>query len=458
MVNPSLPTIWASTKFTEVLDIQGGTQPPKSQFIDAPKEGYIRLLQIRDFGKKPVPTYIPDTHKLKKCEKTDVLIGRYGASLGRICTGMEGAYNVALAKVLAPANIEPDFLRRYLESEVFQAPLRLLSRSAQNGFNKGDLDTFDFLLPPVAEQKVIADKLDTLLAQVENTKVRLQRIPQILKRFRQSVLSAAARGDLSKGWRRLNNDRKTSKQLRVEELAKSEKYSLGIGPFGSNLKVSDYRSTGHPLIFVRDIRSSVFGSENTKYVSTEKFQELKAHRALPGDILITKMGDPPGDVCIYPNSRPEAVITADCIKLSVDESIANTKYVMYAMQSDQFRALVLDISAGVAQQKVNLKKFRKLEIPVPSKKEQTEIVRRVEQLFAYADTIEQQVNNALARVEKLTQSILAKAFRGELTAEWRAQNPELISGDNRAQALLEKIRVERAAAKPSQRKKSRARA
>ena len=86
---------------------------------------------------------------------------------------MEGAYNVALAKVITPLSLDLGFLHAYLNSEHFQGELRLLSRSAQNGFNKGDLETFDFFLPPLAEQKVIADKLDTLLAQVENDGARL---------------------------------------------------------------------------------------------------------------------------------------------------------------------------------------------------------------------------------------------------------------------------------------------
>jgi len=75
--------------------------------------------------------------------------------------------------------------------------------------------------------------------------------------------------------------------------------------------------------------------------------------------------------------------------------------------------------------------------------EQSEIVRRVEQLFTYADQIEQRVKDAQARVNHLTQAILAKAFRGELTADWRTQNPDLISGENSAVALLAKIKAER---------------
>ena len=81
------------------------------------------------------------------------------------------------------------------------------------------------------------------------------------------------------------------------------------------------------------------------------------------------------------------------------------------------------------------------------------VVRRVEELFAFADQIEQQVKNAQGRVNNLTQSILAKAFRGELTAQWRAKNPDLISGDNSAEALLAKIQAERDALKKSSKPK-----
>jgi type I restriction enzyme S subunit len=97
---------------------------------------------------------------------------------------------------------------------------------------------------------------------------------------------------------------------------------------------------------------------------------------------------------------------------------------------------------------LNQKVIKNLEVYFPSLDEQTEIVRRVDHLFAHADRIEQQVNNALSRVNNLTQSILAKAFRGELTEQWRKDNPELISGENSAEALLERIKAERAAMKP----------
>lgn len=126
------------------------------------------------------------------------------------------------------------------------------------------------------------------------------------------------------------------------------------------------------------------------------------------------------------------------------------------MQSSVFQQQLHENATGSTVKGIKASLLKKIKITFPPLSEQLEIVRRVEQLFAYADTIEKQVNSALTRVNSLTQSILAKAFRGELTAQWRAENPDLISGENSAAALLEKIKAERAASggKKTSRKKA----
>ena len=113
------------------------------------------------------------------------------------------------------------------------------------------------------------------------------------------------------------------------------------------------------------------------------------------------------------------------------------------------RESLLRFGKGSTHTTVYFPEWLSLHILLPHIDEQREIVRRIDQLLAHADRIEQQVNNALARVNNLTQSILAKAFRGELTEQWRKNNPELISGENSAEALLGRIKAERAAAKPA---------
>jgi len=148
-----VPENWLFFYFTSLIDVQGGTQPPKSTFIDSPRENYVRLVQIRDFASDKYAVYIPDKKNLRKFTENDVMIARYGASLGRICRGLSGAYNVALAKTIFNSTaIDSNYLFWLLQSGCFQTPLMQLSRTAQAGFNKEDLSYFAIPLPPIAEQ------------------------------------------------------------------------------------------------------------------------------------------------------------------------------------------------------------------------------------------------------------------------------------------------------------------
>jgi len=148
--------------FIEVCDIQGGTQPPKDEFVYEKKEGYIRLLQIQDFKREDKTVYIKDRHTLKKCNDDDILIGRYGASIGKILSGLSGAYNVALVKAIPDLKkINKRFLWHFLNSEVFQEFIKNVStRAAQAGFNKDDLAKLKIYLPSLNEQVKIASVLD----------------------------------------------------------------------------------------------------------------------------------------------------------------------------------------------------------------------------------------------------------------------------------------------------------
>lgn len=146
-----MPAGWRIGSLTELMDISGGTQPPASEFKDCKEDGYIRLVQIRDYDTDEHITYIPDTHKLRKCTSEDIMIARYGAAVGRILSGLDGAYNVALVKVIPKEKSYREYLRFYLNSEEFQSRLRSMSgRSAQAGFNKNDLASFNIPIAPLS--------------------------------------------------------------------------------------------------------------------------------------------------------------------------------------------------------------------------------------------------------------------------------------------------------------------
>ena len=149
-------------KLGQICDFEGGSQPPKRDFIFEQKKNYVRFIQIRDFKSNKNLTYIPISNKNRLCNEDDILIGRYGASVGKILTGLSGAYNVALMKISPKTNlIEKKFLYYYLISSSFQESLKKISaRSAQNGFNKKDIYDFSLNLPSKEKQKDIVDKLD----------------------------------------------------------------------------------------------------------------------------------------------------------------------------------------------------------------------------------------------------------------------------------------------------------
>lgn len=204
-----------------------------------------------------------------------------------------------------------------------------------------------------------------------------------------------------------------------DDVAAQAPNALTIGPFGSDLKVSDYRSTGVPLVFVREIRARCFGDIKTKFIDGNKAEALARHYARSGDVLITKMGDPPGDTAIYPRDRPPAIITADCIKLTPNTAVTSAAYLCNCLRSDPVKAQLLEQTAGVAQQKLSLERFRSVGLPLAPLPEQKRIVDKLDALLARVDACRERLDRVPAILKRFRQSVLAAATSGELTREWR---------------------------------------
>ena len=156
-----IPSTWCWVRHNQLFEISGGSQPPKSQFVDNPKSGYIRLYQIRDYGSNPMPVYIPKEKANKLTKEGDIILARYGGSLGKVFWAKDGAYNVAMAKVIPLFDSEfvnKQYLFLFYQSSIYQYLVKDHSRSAQAGFNKDDLTDLFFPLPPLEEQSRIVEK------------------------------------------------------------------------------------------------------------------------------------------------------------------------------------------------------------------------------------------------------------------------------------------------------------
>lgn len=164
-----LPTSWCWVRHNQLFEVSGGSQPPKSHFIDHYREGYIRLYQIRDYGSNPVPVYVPINEISKTTRKGDILLARYGGSLGKVFWAEEGAYNVAMAKVIPLYKselIHKEYIFLYYCSNIYQSTILDHSRSAQAGFNKDDLADMLFPLPPYSEQVRIVERYQSIVTSI----------------------------------------------------------------------------------------------------------------------------------------------------------------------------------------------------------------------------------------------------------------------------------------------------
>lgn len=385
--------------------------------------------------------------------------------------GEMGALNQHIFKLdFSDKHIDKSFFKYAINQKLME-----LIGNAQGGVGlrhvtKKTFEGTKIAFPPLSEQTRIANKLDELLAQVDTIKARVDAIPAILKRFRQSVLAAAVSGKLTEEWRAQQSSLESPQELleKIEvnrqkiwekeclRVGRKRKYKLPDRGDYSNLpempegwtwasvdslcsKVVDgvhkkpsYQDSGVPFITVKNLTVGPgISFDNLNYVSYEDHIEF-FKRANPekNDILISKDGTL-GVVRKINTDKEFSIFVSVALVKPVLTELAD--YMELAFASPTLQNQMIGVGTGL--QHIHLTDLRKDMIPIPPLEEQKQIVQKVEQLFAFADQIEQRVKAAQSRIDNLTQSILAKAFRGELVP----QDPN----DEPASVLLERIKQER---------------
>ncbi|MEC9430405.1 MAG: restriction endonuclease subunit S [Pseudomonadota bacterium] len=452
---------WKNEKLGKIAtQITKGTTPTTAGFQYL-HEGipFVKVENINGFGidLSSINQYISeeahDALKRSQFEVGDVLFSIAG-TIGKTALvepkHIPANTNQAVAIIRGISEI---FSAKFLKYQLQAASKEIQNEKARGGgmnnVSLTDIKSIEVSVPPLAEQKVIAEKLDKLLAKVDSIKARLDAVPNTLKRFRQSVLAAAVSGKLTEEWRKGSG---VSKPVETVLDDVSNLITKGASPKWQGIS---YVEDDTQTLFVtsENVGSYELLLDKPKYLE-DAFNDKQKRSILQfGDVLTNIVGASIGRAAVWNLERKANINQAVCL-IRLDSEKCLPDFLSYFLNSPVGIDKLLGNKVDVARANVSLGNIKELDFLLPNLEEQAEIVRHVEKLFAYADKVEAEVNAAQERVNKLTQSILAKAFRGELTAKWREQNPELISDENSAEALLEKIKAEREKLKPTKKRKA----
>ncbi len=496
-----LPPGWAAPSLFEITTKIGSGATPRGGETAYKSSGtpLIRSMNVRFEGlARQGMAFIDQAQAMALNGATvargDVLLNITGASIGRVCllpddlAGARVNQHVAIVR-LREAAIS-GFISRYIASPVVQSFIfQNESGATRQALTKKQIEGFVIPLPPLAEQKRIMARLETLENQLRTARAALAEVPTLLTQARQSLLSAALSGELTKEWRKANLTKKSDvlgnlerqrrQAWKLDELAKLR--AAGRNPRNTEWKAS-YKSpaklsttpditlpdgwtwvsldstlaslrngiavkpegkTGLAILRISAVRPLRLDLNDRRFLAPDGF-DYSAYALNEGDLLFTRYnGNPelvgvcavvpqPEDLVVYPDKLIRGCVVKGCIAPG---------FVAAAVNCGASRRFISECGKTAAGQVgISGSDLKRTPIPLPTLEEQKEIVHRLDAAFARLDAVAAAHAEAVAELDRLEQSLLAKAFRGELVP----QDPN----DEPAAQMLERLRSQPPEAAP----------
>ena len=376
---------WFRTDLGELsVILRGGSPRPIDNFMTTDKDG-LNWLKIGDVDKSA--KYISMTKervlvdalsKTREVHPGDLIMSN-SMSFGRpyimeIKTCIHDGW-IAVTEI--KANISLDYLYYFILSESSQ--LYFLNSAAGGGIKNLNADIIKSLPVAYPELKREQQKIADLLSSIDELVTAQIKKLESLQEHRKSLMQQffPVEGETVPKLR-FNEFRDTGewKTIKFVDTAdKKIKWSFIGGPFGSNLKSSDYveDDQGIRIIQLQNIGDAQFFDSYKIFTSKEKADALLANNIYPGEIILSKMGDPVGRACLIPNNHSRYVMCSDGIRLVVDEEAFNKYFIYTLINSVQFRSLVEKTATGSTRKRIGLDDLKKLPMLVPQKEEQQKI-------------------------------------------------------------------------------------
>ncbi len=413
---------------------------------DQDPNGEVRLIQLADIGDGDFKNKSSRFLTLKRAnalncnflQQNDILVARMPDPIGRAClfplkneNSFVTAVDVAIIR-LGDKSVIPKYLMHSINNLYIRREIESLqSGTTRKRISRSNFAIIKIPLPPIPEQHRIVAKIEELFSSWDKGIETLKTARQQLKIYRQAVLKWAFEGKLTnknvkdgklpEGWTRVS-----LKEL-VEKVAD--------GPFGSNLKTSDYANNGIRVIRLENIGYMKFRNEFESFVTKDKYETIKKHTVSKGDIIFSSFINENIRAAIVPDFIDKAVNKADCFQVRPSEDKICNKYLFYYFSTREMYHQLIDEIHGATRPRINTTQLKSCQIPLAPISEQQLIVAEIESRLSVCDKIEESLEHSLKQSEVLRQSILKKAFEGKLAP----QDPN----DEPASVLLERIKAER---------------
>lgn len=414
-----LPKNWVYCTLNDLATIQSGGTPARSnsQYWNG-KIPWVKISDIKEFYVEETAETITDeglkNSSTRIFPKGTILFTIF-ATIGKVgVLKIDAATNQAIAGITPSKLVDSKFIT-YSLIELSNEILGLGKGVAQKNINQTILKNTKFPLPPLAEQTRITAKLDALFAQLNTIKASMEKIPVLLKNFRQQLLTQAVTG-------KLINKREftTLGELEVQ---------IKTGPFGSALHKSEYIEDGIPVINPSHLKNGNIVPNRLITINKSKASDLKRWILEPNDIILGRRGEM-GRSAIYTGSHEKMICGTGSLILKASHKV-NPEFLDYYLRSHFCINFLESNAVGSTMINLNQKILKSLPFPKLSYEEQTKSIQQLSKSLKDADTISAQYQTLKEKIDQLPQALLHKAFKGELV-------PQLES-DGDARELLKEI-------------------
>lgn len=460
---------WSRVLLGEIATIQNGFAFKSSLFT---KDDAIPLIRIRDVGKDQTETnYNGEYDPSYIVKKGDLLVGMDGDFNCDRWRGQRGLLNQRVCRIKLTSDMYHPKLLDYALPGYLKAINDNTSSVTVKHLSSKSIAEIPLPLPPMEQQKFIVAEIEKQFSRLDEAVANLKRVKANLKRYKASVLKAAVEGKLTEEWRKQHPDVEHANELlkrilaerrkkweenyikkyvgvhghtlkddswkkKYKEPASSDisnlpelpkgwvwviflhlisanKNSIKRGPFGSAVKKAFFVNKGYK---VYEQQNAIYNNPKLGdyYIDEEKYNELIDFTVNPGDFIVSCSGTI-GKIAEIPESAEKGIINQALLKISIDKKVVLSKYFLYLFKSDGFQRSFLKDTRGTAMKNIaSVEDIKNIPVALPSIKEQAVIVDEIESRLSVAEEMEAAIEISLKRAVRLRQSILKKAFSGEL--------------------------------------------